>query len=313
MRPLLGLRRSTLHQFLRERGQSWREDSSNQNIAFLRNRVRHQLLPSIVKDFGQSAIEHMAELAEIARAEDDHWKSSHPEIEAQGDVAGDQGRRAASLPLQTLVALPLAAQRRLMRTWLETNSADLSISFHLIEEALELAAGLPGRKLELPHRSASLRQILCRKRDHLSLESEPGGSESTEGQSPMYEYELPVPGAVAIPELGISFEARVVSVNEVAERERSQLLNMERIPKEVLVRNWRPGDRYWPAHSAAAKKVKTLLSDRHATGTEKKLWPVAVKDGDELIWMRGFPVPTALRAPEEAARAIWIRETAGMM
>jgi hypothetical protein len=32
----------------------------------------------------------------------------------------------------------------------------------------------------------------------------------------------------------------------------------ERMPKEVLIRNWRPGDRYWPAHTAAAKKVKEL-------------------------------------------------------
>jgi tRNA(Ile)-lysidine synthetase-like protein len=85
------------------------------------------------------------------------------------------------------------------------------------------------------------------------------------------------------------------------------------MPKEVMVRNWRAGDRFWPAHTAAAKKVKELLSDRHATGIEKKLWPVAVAKGCGLVWMRGFAVPAALRAPARASKAIWIREIAGMI
>ncbi len=37
------------------------------------------------------------------------------------------------------------------------------------------------------------------------------------------------------------------------------LLDFELVPKEILIRNWRAGDRYWPAHTAAARKVKELL------------------------------------------------------
>src|SRR4029077_5632957 len=72
VRPLLGFRRAALQEFLRERGQSWREDSSNRDTAFLRNRARHRLLPMIGEEFGEAAIEHMGELAEIARAEEEH-------------------------------------------------------------------------------------------------------------------------------------------------------------------------------------------------------------------------------------------------
>jgi tRNA(Ile)-lysidine synthetase-like protein len=108
-------------------------------------------------------------------------------------------------------------------------------------------------------------------------------------------------------------EARVVDAGGVPEDERGQMLDLGRMPKEVLIRNWRAGDRFWPAHTAAAKKVKELLSDRHATGAEKKLWPVAVAEGCGLVWMRGFAVPAAFRAPAGAAKAIWIREIAGMM
>jgi len=131
--------------------------------------------------------------------------------------------------------------------------------------------------------------------------------------SPDYEHTLPVPGAVEVPELGARIAAQLIDVSRVPEEDRSQLLDPQRMPKAVLIRNWRPGDRYWPAHTAAEKKVKEWLSDRHATGAQKKLWPVAVAEGGGLVWMRGFAVPAALCAPPSASQAIWIREITGMM
>jgi tRNA(Ile)-lysidine synthase len=337
VRPLLGFRRSALQEFLRERGQSWREDSSNRDIAFLRNRVRHRLLPIIGEEFGEAAIEHMGELAEIARGEEEQWSvnggqwtastRSVPSTQYSALTARLKPRpfktgsrpeylplpetgQAASLLLGPLLALPLAAQRRLVRAWLETNAPDLSISFRLIDEALELAGEPAGRKVEMPS-GWNLR----RARQELLLESEAfkGRTKATD-----YEYALAVPGVVEVPELGACVEARVVdadgvSADGVSADERGQLLDLERMPKEVLIRNWRPGDRFWPAHTAAARKVKELLSDRHATGAQKKLWPVAVAAGCGLVWMRGFAVPAAFQAAAGASKAIWIREIAGMM
>jgi tRNA(Ile)-lysidine synthase len=303
VRPLLGFRRAVLQDFLRERGQSWREDSSNQDIAFLRNRVRHRLLPLIAKDFGEGAIEHMAELAEIARAEEEHWQTGYPEASALSTAVGGKARQAPPLPVAMLLALPLADQRRLLRAWLEANAPDSSISFRLIEEALELASGAAGAKQEL-----SAGRSLLRGRQELLLTgvTSPGGVVN-------YEYPLAVPGSVIVPELHARIEAQMADASRIPEDEHDRLLDPEHLPKNVVIRNWRAGDRYWPAHTAAPKKVKELLSDRHVTGGEKKLWPVAVAEGRGLVWMRGFAVPASLRAPAGASRAIWIREIAGMM
>jgi tRNA(Ile)-lysidine synthase len=338
VRPLLSLRRADLQEFLREQGQSWRQDSSNRDTAFLRNRVRHHLLPLISEEFGDSSIEHMAELAEIARAEEEHWERAHPEIAAPalsvakqaadeigpdsigfvsgspktdaplGAVARSETGRAASLPATGLLALPLAAQRRLVHVWLEANAGDLSISFRLIEQVLELARGAAGKKLELTT-GRNLRLTRQRGRKELLLEPETGDT----GEAPDYEYALAVPGIVRVAEVGIRFEASVVNSDEVPEENREQLLDLDHLPKEIFIRNWRAGDRFWPPHTAAPKRVKELLSDRYITGTEKKLWPVAVAEGCGLVWMRGFAVPAAFRASSGASRAIWIRELAGMM
>src|SRR5260221_11600888 len=245
----------------------------------------------------------MGELAEIARAEEEHWAQMHPEIRGQGGGAAET-RQAATLRVGRLSMLPLAAERRLVRRWLEMNAPDSRISFRLIEEALELARGAAGKKLEVSGgRSLRLR------RQELWLESEPLGN----ADAADYEYSLAVPGVVEVPELGASIEARVVDAGSISGDERGELLDLARMPKEILIRNWRAGDRYWPAHTVATRKVKELLSDRHATGVEKKLWPVAVAKGCGLIWMRGFAVPAAFQAATATSKAIWIREIVSMM
>ncbi len=310
VRPLLALRRATLQKFLLERAQIWREDSSNQDVAFLRNRVRRRLLPLIAEEFGESAIEHMSELAEIARAEEEYWSIDHPEITQRSPALS-----ITSLPLTALLALPLASQRRLLRAWIETNSPEVSVSFRLIEETLELTRTAwcdksSGKKLEL---SSGWNLRLARQDQsrefHLALEtSHCRDNAAGESKDRDYQYLLPVPGAIDVPELRARIAAEIVDVARVPEAERTQLLDIARVSRAILIRNWRPGDRYWPAHTASEKKVKELLSDRHATGTQKKLWPVAVADSSGLIWMRGFAVPATLRPPADAMQAVWIRE-----
>ena len=285
VRPLLGGRRVEVESYLRERGQSWREDSSNRDLAFLRNRVRHRLLPLLKEDFGMAAVENLADLADIAREEEEHWVEGHPEVRPTG------GR----VEVSAVTAQPVAAQRRLIREWLEANAAELTVSFRLIEDVRELAFGPAGKRVELP----GGRLFVRRTQRELCLEA--GG----DPRSSDYEYRLSVPGAVDVPELGIRLELVLVGRDTVPEDERAGLLDPGKLAGEVTVRNWRAGDRFWPAHTKEEKKVKDLLNDRHIVGEAKGSWPVAVAGGS-LVWMRGFAVPAEFGAAG-VGKVVWIR------
>jgi len=133
---------------------------------------------------------------------------------------------------------------------------------------------------------------------------------------PDYEYPLAVPGRALVPEMGVVIEALLVTAAMapeagVAEYNPQELLRAELLPRRLMVRNWRAGDRFWPAHTKSPKKIKELLQERHAArhiGQQaRRLWPVAAS-GDEVVWMRGFPVPARLRA-EAGQAAVLIRET----
>jgi tRNA(Ile)-lysidine synthase len=296
VRPLLDFRRADLEAFLRDHCQQWREDSSNRDLAFLRNRVRHRLLPLLKEEFGLAAVENLADLAEIARAEEEHWGVAHPEIRC----GHSQEIGECSLALTSFSTLPLAAQRRLIRTWLETNARDLNLSFRVIEEVRDLAGGPPGRKIELRggHFVRRTQQDLC---------LEPASVHTAASD---YEYRLHIPGEVKLPELGIRIEALLTEKSSVPEREREQLLDPDRVPKDLTVRNWRPGDRFWPAHTKEAKKVKELLNDHHIVGTAKARWPVVVAEGRGLVWMRGFLPPAEFASSSDSGTVLWIRVVA---
>jgi tRNA(Ile)-lysidine synthetase-like protein len=99
--------------------------------------------------------------------------------------------------------------------------------------------------------------------------------------------------------------------SQVAEYNPQQLLRADLLPGPLIVRNWRAGDRFFPAHTKSPRKVKELLQERHVQHSERKLWPVAVRrdeSGDEIVWMRGFPVPARWLA-KAGQQAVMIRET----
>src|SRR5438270_6558877 len=73
IRPLLCVTRGEIEDYLKRLGQPWREDQSNQDVRHARNRIRHELLPLLQRDYNPSIRQTLADLAEIARAEEEYW------------------------------------------------------------------------------------------------------------------------------------------------------------------------------------------------------------------------------------------------
>jgi tRNA(Ile)-lysidine synthase len=66
IRPLLTSRRGELLKYLDDLGQPYRNDSSNDNVEFTRNRIRHQLLPELAESFNPGVVDAMLRLGILA-------------------------------------------------------------------------------------------------------------------------------------------------------------------------------------------------------------------------------------------------------
>jgi tRNA(Ile)-lysidine synthase len=325
VRPLLSFRRRELQEYLNALGQSWREDSTNLDSKYTRNRVRQKLLPLLEEEFNPSFAQTLAELAEIARAEEDYWESeiegwmgtvvqwtpAKPlvptnfvplaQIGSSSDlnttVAAEDEPKNAIVNRNWLLSEPLALQRRAIKSIFD--HARVPLEFKHIEEILHFAASESGNgQLMLPSGWKLLRE-------DASLEfkaPQPDMPAETD-----YEYSLPVPGEVEIKEAGVVLKASSLKPGQIAAYKEDELFDPSRLSQMLVVRNWRPGDRFWPAHTKAPKKIKELLQDRHVPQPERRAWPVVVS-GDEIIWVRGFPGRAHFR-PGNGESAVLISES----
>jgi tRNA(Ile)-lysidine synthase len=154
VRPLLGVRRAELEDYLRARKQPWRTDSSNSDEAFTRNRVRHQLLP-ILREYNPSLDQTLANLAELAREDEARWQAELGRIlpqvllpgkpvrgggRAVSTAAGEPG--SVALEIERLRGFDPALRRRVVRAAARQLGARLS--FDETARLLALAGLLPG-------------------------------------------------------------------------------------------------------------------------------------------------------------------------
>lgn len=117
-RPLLGLERSVLEEFVRGSGVVWIEDESNQDVSLSRNYLRHEIFP-LLQTRWPGAQRHLVALAEDAGA-------AIAELEMVTREDWLQCRRPDDgLSLGGLLGLSPPRQRRLVRHWLQESGYDM--------------------------------------------------------------------------------------------------------------------------------------------------------------------------------------------
>lgn len=132
LRPLLNIRRAELECEAARRGLRWREDASNLDPAFTRNRVRHELLPRLAKVFGREVTGPILRAAALAR--DDGDLLDRLATDASPACLGGSG----ALRTRALLAQPVALQRRILQRWLrEAGATDLG--FEAVERVRRIA------------------------------------------------------------------------------------------------------------------------------------------------------------------------------
>jgi tRNA(Ile)-lysidine synthase len=287
IRPLLSTRRAQLRDYLRDIAQPWREDASNSDLAFARNRVRAELLPLLERNYNPSLVDTLAATAEIARAEEEFWDIELARL--LPTVLTPAGR----LRLPELVRQSLATQRRLVRLTAGT------LDFERVEQVLDFARRRGRAERTLPLPGGRVARFAA---GELWFETSPSGSDLSTG----YHYRLPVPGEVCVRELNRRITASLLPLQAAAQGYNpQQFLDPSSLASELSVRNWRAGDRFWPLHGKAPRKLKELLP--RVPARERSAWPVVVS-GDEIVWVRGLAVAHD-RSARRAKEVVVIEET----
>lgn len=303
LRPLLEVRRMQIEAWLRELGQPWREDATNLDTAFARNRVRHQLIPELASYNPQIAAT-LAHMAELAREEETYWKQEMdrllPVLLLPGRAVRGGGRAVSTHPeeaslgmeLERLLALAPAVRRRALR------EAARRIGVHLgFEPVTRLMAMIEPESVKTAPRreqlTAQLRAERTPRELRLILESpkaEAHGSHAR-GRSSIGPVEIPVPGEHDAEEYGL--RVRVQGIGTDAGK-----VGGASVPRlePLVLRYPRPGDRVKLRYTSGKKPLKEVFARLHLDAAKRSTWPLIVWR-DEVVWMKDVVLEPDPRLP----------------
>lgn len=299
VRPLLSFRRDEIRQWLRDNGFAWREDSSNRNTAFLRNRLRLEYVPALAADLNPALPETLAATAEWAQAEEDYWGAELTRLEPQFLIRAPE---TVLIRTEPFLGLLTAVQRRLLRRAIGHVRGSLrSIDFPHVEAVRALLTLKQGSgRIQLPGLD------VYRSFDWLRIA--PTGFDSRIERN--FEAPLVIPGLTRVLAPSLSIESELLACPGVYTEDVVEGLDWDVLGNQqagsLTLRNWRPGDRYASRIGSGTEKIKTLFQEFRVPLWDRRSWPVitlGAAEGAPIVWTRGFGV-TREFAPGGGSREI---------
>jgi tRNA(Ile)-lysidine synthase len=300
IRPLIGCRRSELRAWLAERGISYVDDESNEDVSIPRNRVRAELLPLLERRFNPAIVDVLGDEAELAR---EAWQLI--------DDAADRLERAAvkatgstvSIDLDALGGAPAALRRAVIWRAMEAASGGRPVSFEHTAAVLRMLEAdsapsfdAPGQRVERVGRA-------------LVLKGRPPGMRGRQAKSygfdNLFRFPLSIPGAVRLTDIGCTVSSApqaaadsLMDPQAAAGRGLRAVVRQDLFAGGLAVRNRRPGDSFRPAGLGRRKKLQDFFVDRKVRRADRDRVPIVVDAADRIVWVAGYGIDEAFRVTD---------------
>ncbi len=297
LRPLLELKKTDILEALSAQGIPWREDASNQGEKYTRNRLRWHVLPAWQQATPQDIFKGSARTRALAEEDEEaleQWLDSllPPEI------------NTTELDLRPLFGKPLALWRRAFHRFLIANELEKSFSASEVDRwVADLARNRPkkssaGKSGFIEFRSGRL--LFLKK-----TKVEPNYNWPT--------LRIPVGAILYWPDsTALKTETKPISLHQrtsilsgkIDQRCAAYLETGSEKSSFLLVRGWKPGDRYHPLGAPGSRKLQDMFTDRKVSALERKRLPVVCNHEGEILWVPGLLPADALKITENTSRAI---------
>ena len=270
IRPIIGLTRDEILYYLNKKGLHYVSDSSNMDITFLRNKIRHKLIP-LLKTYQPNVIETLAKTAEILFIEDDFLSSEAEKWVKQNSCIVEE---AIILSINTFNRVHPALKNRILRCLIKKKLGHTKkITYDHINKIIEMIErGSPNSEIHLPY------GLIAKKRyDLLVLEERKEMADYSYLITGYGRYYLPVIDSWAVVErVDPSSILNGQSKNTV-------FLDVDSIRFPFIIRNIRQGDKI--ALNGGHKKIKDIFIDMKIPKEARKMIPILIyMDRPVHIW-----------------------------
>ncbi len=287
VRPLLSVRRKEIREFLTKEGIPFVEDSSNLNLSFLRNKVRHVLLP-LLEEVNPRVSEAIFRLS--LNAQEAMNCREMPSLSTM------RIRDALCVDLDVFLLAPPGERELMVRHFLKEARGTLwDITRSQIESIVRLVEKRKG-EVFLP---GKMRVYVNSGRLWASFSSLPLV------EIPPFCFSLELPGTSLISELGLAIEGGFVPPSSSEKRTVWQTaLDFEKCVPPFYLRNFQEGDRI--AWAGKERKVKELFEEFGIIREWRRLLPFLC-DREKILWMPGLALDERVGVQENSKSVLHVR------
>ncbi len=298
IRPLLQLNRSEIIDFLDNNGLKYISDTSNRDTRFLRNRIRHDLIPLLKTSYNPKISQSLNRLASITRSEEE-WIEDviHPLFEKAAFSIQD-GQIALSVSI--LNGIHVAAQRRVIRKAISKIKGDLRrIRLTHIDSAINLLKYGPDYgNIDLPDRIGIQRKgdVLLFSREKNTLRNMDVKSDRTEMFA--FEYIIAKPESIFIKEISAHIKFTEMGIKDLPDlcrtAQNTGFFDRDALSFPLVLRNFRHGDRFTPLGMTGTQKIKKFFIDKKVPRKERTRCPLLLCRG-KIIWVAGYRIDESVK------------------
>jgi tRNA(Ile)-lysidine synthase len=293
IRPLLGVSKQGILDYLKKLGQAYCEDRSNRDVTYSRNFIRQKLLPSIRERLNPEVDGSLLRLSEIAVSESQFLERIVDKVVRKAVQISPGGKFI--LDLNIVCGYDDWLRRRLLRRCVRKLSGTISVpSREVVERLLGLVEGR-SKAISLPDGLRALRVD-----DRLVLQAGRVGS---------FEQALKLDGRTRLELPSLSFTAELSEYDgepvQKARRSNKVELDWNRIEPPLSVRSIRAGDRFQPLNLAGTKKVGNYLTDSKVP-TIFRDETVLVCDQIGIVWLVGFEIDERVKITRGTRKVLTI-------
>jgi tRNA(Ile)-lysidine synthase len=298
IRPLLCVSREQILEYLSDQNLTFCVDSSNLELSCQRNILRHQLFPLLREHFHPRVVQTLCRCAELARDEESCW-----DAQIQGhwsSVCLEEKEDRLCLAASRLTELPAALQRRLLRFALERFCGHLQRIYAVHVEALRklIFAGSSRKELHLPNRLRVIRSgeaLVIGRRVPATL--------------PLVERTVESPGTHVFADLWLHLQQEersapgAVDFRALSTLPQRVWLDADRLQWPLIVRSWRPGDRFQPMGLEGSKKLQDFFTDAKIPREQRCRIPLLC-DQEKICWVMGLRLDDRVKITAETRRVL---------
>ena len=276
VRPLLGIARKELAEWVRENKIPFREDATNAALDIQRNRIRHELLPLLRRRYQPALDRTVSRLMEIAAADSEFVSATAS--------AWLKAKRRSSFS-----SLPVAVQRRCLQ--LQLLDLNVAPDFELVENLRTV----PGRRIMVsPALALRVGSDGRLERTILSeAASKPGASSDFSPLKPLILDLSSGRGRIRFGGLAIQWQIQNSKSTHVRKGRAAlraafggtEYFDAATLGSRLVLRHWQPGDRFQPIGMRSGVKLQDIFVNEKIPRNERHRLVILARDDGGLVWV----------------------------